>query len=115
MSRYYEMTVDIEGFKPKNRDKIVIAACGEWEFDPGDFDLDVGSKNRMHATGRSNLWGGESEEEFVERLARIIWKANGAYCSVEVRATYLEDLPCQIYTYGRCEYDEYKESENAVH
>jgi len=97
--RYYEMGVAIAGYNPDNRDAIKAAADEEWDFDDWDD-----YPEEISARGRGGLYGGESEEAFAERLTHAIWRANGAYCSVEVTCTYLDDLPCETYEYGEADY-----------
>ena len=58
----------------------------------------------MHASAQGNLCGGESEEEFTERLSLAVWRANGGYCSVTVDATYLENLPYETHTLDEADY-----------
>ena len=79
----------------------MLKTAGEWDFD--DWHENDG---QMFGYGEGRLGGGESEEEFADRLARAIWNANGAFCEIEVRATYLDDLPYVDYCrdeddYGR--------------
>jgi hypothetical protein len=106
MSRLYEMTVTISGYHPANTDKIQAAAEREWPFtdwwDSDDEDLDTPP---LEASAQSSLCGGESEEEFTERLSVAIWQANGGYCCVVVNATYLENLPYETHTLGEEDYD----------
>jgi len=96
------MTATIEGCNPTYEDEIVEAfkqefgTCGE---DPDVFSL---LPTYMQITARGNLCGGESEEEFADRLAAAIWRANScAYCKVEVRATFLEDVPYETHVRDR--------------
>lgn len=103
MSRLYEMQVVVHDYDPKKKEAIQLACSEEWEFE--DFYSDS-SDTEMEATGQSNLCGGESEEEFRDRLCHAIWKANDAYCEVIVNATYLEALPYETYTGGRKLYDQ---------
>jgi hypothetical protein len=95
MSRWYEMSVTIEDFDKAKRDEIEKAASEEWEFE------DFGSNpDQIFSSGQSNLCGGESEDEFAKRLATAIFKANGKPCEVNVRATCLEDLPSESYSFS---------------
>ena len=49
------------------------------------------ARGHLRASAQDWLAGGESEEQFTERLSVAIWRANGAYCEVSVDATYLEE------------------------
>jgi len=88
MSRYYGMQVIIEGYATERQEDIINATSAEWAF--GDWDV---RNSTLEAYGQDNLCGGETEEEFTDRIAAAVWKANEGHCRVEVRATYLEDLP----------------------
>ncbi len=92
MSRYYTMAVTITGAARDRVDAVKQAAEAEWTF--GEWFLDGGV---LTASADDRLCGGETEEQFAERLAKEIWTANGDYCRVEVHATYLEDLPCETH------------------
>lgn len=104
MSRYYQMDVEITKCDLSRKEKIIEAANDEWDFEDWYADEYLG------ASGRSNLCGGESEEEFVVRLSRAVWKANGAYCPVRVTATYLEDLPTEQHLLKEDEYEQAKKA-----
>jgi hypothetical protein len=102
MSRSYSMAVSISEFKKKRKDAIEEACNAEWSFD----DWMLSSGGELVGVGESNLCGGETEDEFAERLRDAIWKANGEGCTISVNATYLEDLPCSYYTFDASEYKE---------
>ena len=91
--------------------RIVAECIQEWGFGAEDFaEHGRGSpevKPVLRATARDNLCGGESEEDFADRIAGAIWKANGAYCEVTVYATYLESLPCETHVRGERQYKEW--------
>lgn len=89
MSRFYEMNVEITGFDPKQTAEIEEAIGEEWEWEPED------QNSVIHATGQSDLCGGESAEEFAERVSKAAWEANGGFCKVNIRATDLENLPSE--------------------
>lgn len=99
MSRYYGMSVTISGHKPELVAGIKAAAEEEWPF--GDWQAYDG---KLTAYAESNLCGGETEEEFTERLSVAIWRANGAYCGVSVDATYLEALPYETHSLDEDDY-----------
>ena len=93
MSRYYNMAITITGV-PNNRvDVVKEAATVEWAFDNWFLDDD----GVLTASADNRLCGGETEEDFAERLAKAIWAANGDYCRVEVNATYLDQMPYETH------------------
>lgn len=93
MSRHYEMAISVKScgstidFKSV---KISEAIKAHWNITYRDIDQENQS---VYACGEDYLCGGESEEEFVDRISKTIWEANGSYCSIDVTATYLEDAP----------------------
>ena len=92
MSRSYEMTVEIKGYLPEKANVVREAAASLWGFadwyDQGDA---------LTASAEGSLCGGETEEEFAERLSVAIWQANGGFCQVSLDATFLECLPRESY------------------
>jgi hypothetical protein len=105
MSRFYEMSVEVSGHDPAKVPQIQAAAEEQWPFD--DWWLsgngDQGAAE-MRASAQDSLCGGESEEEFTERLSVAIWRANGSFCQVVVDATYLENLPYETHTLYEADY-----------
>jgi len=101
MSRLYEMSLVVRG-AAVDENTISEAADEHWNFE------DWSSYNKeISAHGQSNLCGGETEEEFAQRLTESIWKANGKFCEVEVIATYLEDLPHENYLFDEEDYQRF--------
>ncbi len=101
MSRYYEMTVTIRGNDPAKTEAIYDAATEEWEFcDCRDDGAELCLR------GGDYLYGGEGTEQFAERLATAVWKANRGYCVVEVKATWMDDLPCDFYCLDEDDYQQ---------
>lgn len=47
----------------------------------------------------------ESEENFVNRLCKTIWKANEAYCKVRIDCICLDNLPRNRYEFSENEFD----------
>ena len=94
MSRSYNMLVRVHDVAPEKVDRVKKAANDEWDFD--DWHE---AENILSAYADDYLSGGKTEEEFAEQLAKAIWVANGGYCEVEVVATYLENLPCETYSF----------------
>ena len=106
MSRYYSMVLNVSGHNQEKSEEIMEAANKHWEFD--DFNE---YNNELSASGESNLCGGKTEEEFAEEISEAIWKVNGAFCTVQVDATYLEDLPCETYMPDEDSYKRFLEKE----
>jgi len=100
MSRYYEMGVEIMGHDAEKESQIKQAAEQEWPFS----DWWSSGEGDLRASAESALCGGESEEQFTERLSVAIWRANGGFCEVVVNATYLEDLPYEIHSLDQNDY-----------
>jgi hypothetical protein len=109
MSRVYEMTVKISEYNSKKQKKIVAACMSEWPFRRGDFFEEAASVSAaglmLTATAEGNLGCGDTEGEFAGKLAKKIWKANGSFCAVNIRATYLEELPCEEYEFLEYDYE----------
>jgi hypothetical protein len=99
MSRYYEMNVEIAKYRSEQADAIREAAEQEWPFDDWFTHSDT-----MQASAADHLCAGETEEQFADRLAKAIWEANGAYCDVTVKATYLDSLPYEEHRLGEDDY-----------
>ena len=101
MSRNYDMTVEISGYDPAKVSEIQAAAKEQWPFDDW-WSSDDGD---MQSSAQHSLSGGESEEEFTERLGVAIWQANGKFCDVSVDATFLENLPYEVHTLDEDDYE----------
>mgnify|MGYP001570005501 CR=1 FL=1 len=110
MSRMYEMTVEIKNHKTGNLKKIIRACREEWSFEADDFSQEKTDPlkrrcDKLIATAQESLCGGETEQEFADRLARAIWKANGGCCEVSVQAMCLENPPYESYTFDEEDYE----------
>jgi hypothetical protein len=108
MSRYYGMTLTISNFDPAKRRQIRKAAKGIWPFTGWDMD----DARAMRSYGEYQLFGGETEEQFTERLTVAIWTANGGYCEVVIDATYLESLPYDTHSLNEDDYERLMENHN---
>ena len=100
MSRYYNMFVRVVGANPDRFDAIKDAASAEWEFENWDQ-----FRGELTASADDRLCGGETEQQFAERLAKAVWTASGGPCEVEVKATYLEDTPYEEYSFDEFDYE----------
>jgi hypothetical protein len=99
MSRYYGMSVTISSHNRERTEAIREAAAIEWPFEEW-----TNTDDQIYAYAEDNLCGGETEEQFAERLTVAIWRANGAYCEVSVDATYLESLPYETHSLDEDDY-----------
>ena len=96
MSRSYDMQIVVKRFNMQLVNKIIEACNGQWPFkNIGIYQADEDSALIGDAEG--NLHYGETEEDFADRIARTVWKANNEYCPVTVRAVYLDELPYEIH------------------
>lgn len=94
MSRYFLMSVEVRNANPARVHDIEISAKKEWPFEERNW---YEADKLMTSYSESSLSGGESEDEFADRLTKAIWKANSGYCQVLVYATCLDDLPINLY------------------
>jgi hypothetical protein len=101
MSRFYEMGVEISGYDAEKESQIKQAAGNQWPFE----DWWSSGEGDLRASAQDSLCGGESEEQFTERLSVAIWRANGGFCEVVVNATYLDELPYEIHSLDQADYD----------
>jgi len=109
MSRYYEAKIEIEGFDESKSGQIQDACREAWGFAKDDwfcFERAADSVRCMEAVTRGNLCGGETEEEFSERLAKVVWQANGGCCRVTVNTLYLDEVPYEAYVMDEDNYEE---------
>ena len=107
MSQYYEMNVSISGYDKTKEENIINHLGQEWNFD-NDFFYCAGNDEESYYIewmGRDSLCGGE--EKFVDRISKVIWKANDGFCQIKVIATYLENPPCNEYIQDKDSYKEF--------
>jgi hypothetical protein len=116
MSRLYEMGVEISGYDPAKVPQIQAAAEQEWPIDGWHVSHGEGPNNhRMHGSAEASLCGGETEEEFAERFAVAVWRANGGYCQVVVDATYMEALPYETHVLDEDDYRRLLAGKELIH
>lgn len=121
MSRYYEMSIEVKGYDDTKEIDIREAVDQEWGVDDswcGEHDTVYNERGELVSgvrsvtyNGRNNLTGGEGEDEFARRVSRAIWRANGTFCAIEVRCVYLDDPPCELYTFDEEDYEKWKEAQ----
>jgi hypothetical protein len=93
------MNVDIKSFNKDKEEAIKNAADAEWNWDTWET-----WNGALCGEGEASLCGGESEEEFAERLSKAIWTANGGYCEVNINQTNLDYVPCESYSLSQDAY-----------
>ena len=115
MSRNYNMQVTVSDYSADKQKDIITAAEKEWDF--GEWDIGTWSDTAdgalatyMVADGDGNLCGGELEEVFVKRLTEAIWKANEAFCKIDIVATDLENIPFERYELDENDYEKWNEN-----
>ena len=99
MSRSYNMFVSIRDYNRERLDAIKDAGYEEWNLQNWEEGGGL-----LTADENGSLAGGETEEEFADRLVKAIWQATGGFCPIEVRATYLEELPHEDYCFDEESY-----------
>ena len=112
MSRAYGMEVAVREHRKNKVDAIFRAAKQEWHFKSQEKREVAGAMVLVLDYAEGYLCGGESEEEFADRLALAIWRANGGYCEVTVHATYLEDQPMESHLRDEEDFERLKDNEH---
>lgn len=108
MSRNYEMNVQIILFNKFSLRKVITALSNEWfMFIREDDFVEHNGGYRLCYSEEGRLCGGESEEEFAERIACAIWDACECFVPVVISATYLDDLPSEHHELDMADYDTY--------
>jgi len=103
MSRMYQMNVEIECTE-EQAEKIIPVLKEYWPFeDPYPSNYLSGL---LYMTGDGSLYGGDTEEEFTDSLARAVWKEVG-YVPVEVNARCMEYLPSDTHHRSKDEYEKW--------
>lgn len=88
--------------------RIKRALKEEWFHDGLDTIDDItanGEKSTIEGSYDGYLCGGESEEEFSERISKAVWDIAGKFVPIDIRATYLEELPFQTYKFDKKYYN----------
>lgn len=110
MSNFYRISIEIRRHDSAKSDSIKDAAASEWSFE--DW---YEREGKLTCCAESFLGAGESEKEFAERVSVAVWRANGKFCDVSVHATYLEDLPCETFSFDESDFERLKaEIENGA-
>ena len=94
MSRYYDMGVEIPGTIPAKRTEIKKRQRTNGLLTIGGLR----AKEIMQASASDWLCGGETEEQFTERLSVAICAPTAVFAKSSVNATYLEEFPYETHT-----------------
>lgn len=93
MSRSYNMNVtvgELVGDEAQTIDEVLEMECGAEE---AGFVFD----KQYNCNFDMNLCGGETEDQFADRISASIWKALKHFYPICVTATCLENLPVEEY------------------
>ena len=102
MSRNYEMIIRVYNVKDEGtKEMIHDVVKEEWSIDDEYEDTDY-----YVMRGVGSLCGGETEEEFANKVAMALWEKLEKYHRITVEAVYLDDLPCETYDMGEETYAE---------
>lgn len=102
MSRAYSFHIEVKGFAEEKSEEIERALKKETGLDGEPLRCFEDTSVIVFAED-GNLCGGETEEEFVDRVTKSAWKANGKFCTVSVCLTPLDD--CNSYALDESDYD----------
>jgi hypothetical protein len=102
MSRAYSMQIVVETVTKAEKDSILEAIQDNW---PIEDEFWYEPTLTLSVSGDSQLCGGETEEEFTQRVTNSIWKAAGRFVPIVVNATCMENLPYESYSFEEGEYE----------
>lgn len=110
MSRLYDAAITISDYVEEEGTKIQDACRREWGFEDWALFPRHNSPEpcAMMASAENNLCGGEFEDEFSVRMAKVVWAANKGPCVVELQMTCLENLPCETYVFDKSDYEKHR-------
>lgn len=93
MSRMADVSITVSGHARDREDPIFEAVELEWQCDYKEHH-DAESEVPEFVTpaylsmgGSGNITFSLSNEEFAHRVAKAVWRANGAFCKVSVEIT----------------------------
>jgi hypothetical protein len=112
MSRYYSMRLCIEGFDANRSTEIKAAASYQWDFHDDHWEERTNSRNYLECESDGCLCGGETDDEFVDRLSLAVWKANRGFCIIEVTAIYLDAIPSEFHSRDQKDYARLMKEQN---
>ena len=93
-----------------------MSRCYNCWIEP-DYESDIKAKDLKeetvkmmhHFCGDITLYGGQSDNEYAEEIAKKLWEIEDRYINFRIQMTYLEDLPYEEYNFDHDEYEEIME------
>jgi len=127
VSQYYELYIAVYGFNEARNQQVAEVIAETWEFEKPDYGMfsptegteqeytglpmtGDGQVTFMDACAQGNVSG--PPEDILQEVREAIWEHNEAYCIVECRATYLEDLPYEDFNADKEDYEEWLKSKS---
>jgi len=92
MSTAYQMKIILEKVKEEEEELLKEVVDKEWSVDNCWFE-----DGHLYFVGEGSLYGGEGEEEFVDRISKALWLKLDRYVPIYVKAIYLENPPYEEY------------------
>jgi hypothetical protein len=110
MSRSYNMNIQAVARSTEDASLVVKAVCEETRLDEDDFSIDIAADGHYvaYASEDLDLYGGRSEEDFVEDVLNAIYKSVSEYVDVTIHMTCLEDVPYETYESSEEEFERVK-------
>jgi hypothetical protein len=87
MSECFGVKIEAEGLNDARLEDVRDALCTEWDIEEGEvhFEPQPNRTAKMVAVTAGGPSQMESEAEFCERIAQVIWRANKTFCPVCIR------------------------------
>jgi hypothetical protein len=87
MSFSYHMTVEVENLPGERHEAVIAAVAAEWDY---NTDYPEPEACTLRFTGYEDLAVSAPVSAFPEHIALTVWRANGGFCPVRVRAVHEE-------------------------
>ena len=87
MSKNNGVKIEAQGLNESRLERIRDALCDAWDIEEDEIHFTQGPRYfaSMRAVAAIVSDATESESEFAERMAGIVWKANGRRCPIRIR------------------------------
>ena len=86
MSKNNGVRIEAQGLNESRLERIRDALCDAWDIEEDEIHFTQGQRyfSSMRAVTACLPDATESESEFAERMAGIVWKANGRRCPIRI-------------------------------